>query len=274
MDFKISQRSDDALSIFPFRKFGNTGNGAKRKTLPNFAGGSNLSWRRVRGGLWRTGLIRASDVRCLEALRPLHAFELNRFAFIERPVAGFLDGGEVHEHVFASGTLNEAVPFGTVKPLNCTPLSHRRTPFASKMNLSVRRRVPAVPGLAGPLRAVAYFRQHGRKTRMPRKRDPAFQLLTGCRPTPYAARSNDSDCGKLKKTACTKTSAHVADVFGAVRVKITANGRIIGRNSDAAQEKSKRLRLSQSMPSGIGTGQSPQERPSFPPKQAQFAASR
>jgi len=43
----------------------------------------------------------AADVGRLEALWPLDAFELYRFAFVECAIAVPLDGGEVHKHVLA-----------------------------------------------------------------------------------------------------------------------------------------------------------------------------
>src|SRR6185437_4383681 len=35
------------------------------------------------------------------------------------------------ENVLSGGTLNKAVSLGAIKPLNCTLLSHKLTPFAS-----------------------------------------------------------------------------------------------------------------------------------------------
>jgi len=72
----------------------------------------------------RSGLA-ATDVGCLETFRSLEQVELNRFAFVQRAIAVFLDCGEVNENVFACGALNEPVSFGPVKPLYCTLLSHK-----------------------------------------------------------------------------------------------------------------------------------------------------
>jgi len=72
----------------------------------------------------RSGLA-AADVGCLETLRSLEQVELNRFAFVQRAIAVFLDCGEVNENVFACGALNEPVSLGSVKPLYCTLLSHK-----------------------------------------------------------------------------------------------------------------------------------------------------
>src|SRR5215471_3670719 len=82
------------------------------------------------------GKLRANDVGSLEALGPLEQIELHRFAFVERAVAVFLDRGEMHEHVFARGALDESVALRSVKPLHSTLLSHKNTPFASNRNVS------------------------------------------------------------------------------------------------------------------------------------------
>jgi len=88
---------------------------ANSKTLP-------ASWK----GLQVVGtLLAAADVGCLETLRSLEQVELNRFAFVQRAIAVFLDCGEVNENVFACGALNEPVSLGPVKPLYCTLLSHK-----------------------------------------------------------------------------------------------------------------------------------------------------
>src|SRR5208337_913653 len=66
----------------------------------------------------------ALDVRGLEAFRALGEVELHCLALIQAPVSVLLDSREMHEHILARGPLDESVPFGSVKPLDCTFLSH------------------------------------------------------------------------------------------------------------------------------------------------------
>jgi len=78
----------------------------------------------------------AADVCCLEAFRSLEQVELNRFALVQCAIAIFLDGGEMNENVFTRGPLDEAVSFGPVKPLYCTLLSHKVTPFSPSLRFA------------------------------------------------------------------------------------------------------------------------------------------
>src|SRR4051812_6444405 len=66
----------------------------------------------------------AHNVCSLEALRSLGEVELDGLALIQAPISVFLDSGEMHKNVLARGPLNEPVALGSVKPLNCTFLSH------------------------------------------------------------------------------------------------------------------------------------------------------
>ena len=75
-------------------------------------------------------ILGADDVSRLEALGPLQQVELHGLTFIERAVAVLLDRGEVHEHIFPRGALDESISLRPVKPLDCTFLSHGKTPFA------------------------------------------------------------------------------------------------------------------------------------------------
>jgi hypothetical protein len=62
--------------------------------------------------------LKRHNVGSLEALRALHHVELHSGAFLKVTVAISLDGGEVHEDVFASVPLNESIAFGGVEPLH------------------------------------------------------------------------------------------------------------------------------------------------------------
>ena len=79
----------------------------------------------------------AADVGRLVALRTLHQVKLDGFALIQRTIAIFLDRGKVHEYVFSSGPLDKAVAFRSVKPLDCSLLSHSELLFVvTTMTLS------------------------------------------------------------------------------------------------------------------------------------------
>src|SRR6266849_4029284 len=69
----------------------------------------------------------ADHIGRLEALGALEQIKLHRFAFVERAVAILLNRGEMDEHVFASGALDEPVTFSPVEPLHCTLLSHKNS---------------------------------------------------------------------------------------------------------------------------------------------------
>lgn len=89
-------------------------------------------------------LLNAADVGRLIPLGTRDQVEFDRFAFIERSIAIFLDRGKVHEYIFSSGPLDKAVPFRSVKPLHCSLLSHsnsfRLVTQSGRKNLRVRTR--------------------------------------------------------------------------------------------------------------------------------------
>src|SRR5206468_9944986 len=76
-------------------------------------------------GFQPVGLNGAHDVACLKSFRTFEQVELHALALIQSAIAVLLDGGEMHEDVFAGGPLDEAKPFGSVEPLHCSLLSHK-----------------------------------------------------------------------------------------------------------------------------------------------------
>src|SRR5436309_14452607 len=76
-------------------------------------------------GFQPVGLNGAHDVACLKSFRTFEQVELHALAVIQGAIAVLLDGGEMHEDVFAGGPLDEAKPFGSVEPLHCSLLSHK-----------------------------------------------------------------------------------------------------------------------------------------------------
>jgi hypothetical protein len=58
----------------------------------------------------------------------LLTFEVDRIALIQHFESFFLDGGKMHEDIFACGPLDESIPLGTVKPLHYTAFAHKK-PF-------------------------------------------------------------------------------------------------------------------------------------------------
>jgi hypothetical protein len=61
--------------------------------------------------------LEAGYVRRLQALGAARDFEFNRLAFVQRLVSFSLNGGEVHENVFAGLALDEPKAFTGVEPL-------------------------------------------------------------------------------------------------------------------------------------------------------------
>lgn len=79
-----------------------------------------------------------------KALGPLHEFILHGLSLIQGPVAILLDSGKVDEHVFPGRALNEAIAFGSVKPLYSSLLFHKCNSFRlqrqiGKLRLLLRR---------------------------------------------------------------------------------------------------------------------------------------
>src|SRR5215471_1022193 len=63
--------------------------------------------------------------------------ELHGFAFVQSPVAVFLDGGEVDEDVLSGRALNEPITFGAIEPLNCALLSHVKNSFRLSSEIKI-----------------------------------------------------------------------------------------------------------------------------------------
>src|SRR5206468_13058298 len=121
-------------------------------------------------GFQPVGLNGAHDVACLKSFRTFEQVELHALALIQSAIAVLLDGGEMHEDVFAGGPLDEAKPFGSVEPLHCSLLSHKLllSPFADWNLFRSRddREQRMEPGRAGA---------HCAKTKMPQRPLPSLQ---------------------------------------------------------------------------------------------------
>src|SRR6266849_1758011 len=87
-------------------------------------------WLRIK----RSG---ANYVTRLKSLGTLEQIELHGFTFVKGAIPVLLYGGEMDEHIFASGALNETVSFSPVEPLHCTLLSHKKllSPFREEFIL-------------------------------------------------------------------------------------------------------------------------------------------
>jgi len=83
---------------------------------------------------WFAGLC-ADDVCRLEAFGALQQVKLHGLTLVERAVTVLLDGGEVHEHIFPRGALDESIPFRPVEPLHCTFLSHGKNSFHQSLRI-------------------------------------------------------------------------------------------------------------------------------------------
>src|SRR5205823_5988881 len=71
---------------------------------------------------------RAADVFRLQSLRSLLDVELHPLPLVQRAVTLRLNGSVMHEHVFTGITLDEAVPFIVVEPLDCPNFGHLKPP--------------------------------------------------------------------------------------------------------------------------------------------------
>ena len=94
----------------------------------------------------------AQYVRCQKAFGTFLKLILHCLAFVKGPVAIFLDSGKVHKDVFAGRPLNEAIAFGSVKPLDCSLLFHKCNSFRlsfrlkfSAGNFRAKKKVVALP---------------------------------------------------------------------------------------------------------------------------------
>jgi len=62
----------------------------------------------------------AFDVLCLPALGAFYDVELNLLTFLQAAKPVCLDGGEVHEYIFAILAADKTIALGIVKPLYCS----------------------------------------------------------------------------------------------------------------------------------------------------------
>jgi len=68
---------------------------------------------------WKSGLGRL-DVLRLPALGAFDNVELDLLTFLQAAKAAGLNGGEMHEYIFAVLAADESVAFSVVKPLYCS----------------------------------------------------------------------------------------------------------------------------------------------------------
>ena len=64
--------------------------------------------------------LQGPNVLSLPALGALGDFELHALAFLQAAEASRLDGGEMHENIFAALPADKAIAFRVVKPLHCS----------------------------------------------------------------------------------------------------------------------------------------------------------
>ncbi len=106
----------------------------KQKTLSLIREGREMA-RKFVANLLLAGHTRAGamshthNIGGLEAFRTFEQVELYKLAFVQTTIAIFLNRGEVNEHVFPGGPLDETITFGPIEPLHCTLLSHRTYSF-------------------------------------------------------------------------------------------------------------------------------------------------
>jgi hypothetical protein len=83
-------------------------------------------------GRFPTGkkLVNGGDGAGLGALRALLYGEFNPLSFFKVAVAIALDSGEMDEYVLSTFTLDEAVAFAAVEPLDCSDNSFRHFPYS------------------------------------------------------------------------------------------------------------------------------------------------
>ena len=101
------------------------GQGDEASAPPQAISGSKKPSRWDREGSGNCSqLLCPDDVSCLKAFGAFEQVELHGFTFIQRSVAVLLDCGEVDEHIFPRGALDESISLRPVEPLHCTFLSH------------------------------------------------------------------------------------------------------------------------------------------------------
>ncbi len=94
----------------------------------------------------------ADDVCRLEAFRALQQVKLHGLTLVERAVAVLLDCGEVHEHIFPRGALDESIPFRPVEPLYCTFLSHGKNSFHQSLRIVLQLSRSSPRSIEAPLK--------------------------------------------------------------------------------------------------------------------------
>src|SRR6516225_9741258 len=78
-----------------------------------------ISWEpRRKPGLPQNRL-EACNVLCLKAFRALLHLKFHRLTLVEGLVAIHLNGGKMHENIFAGLTLDEPVTLRSIEPLHC-----------------------------------------------------------------------------------------------------------------------------------------------------------
>jgi len=124
----------------------------------------------------------ADDVCRLEALGALQQVKLHGLTLVERAVAVLLDCGEVHEHIFPRGALDESIPFRPVEPLHCAFLSHGKNSFHQSLRIILQLSRSSPRSIEAPSKKpVELFMSTmcGRNHPPKRKKTPQF-LATEC----------------------------------------------------------------------------------------------
>src|SRR5688572_28405928 len=107
------------------------------------------------------------DVPRLRTLGAIDDLEFDRLTLFQGPEAVATDRGVVHEHVAATLTFNEPVPFGVVEPLDLACDAHRSSSCllgewpaeASRLIACVSKHPPPLCALARSRRSVAKAEQ-------------------------------------------------------------------------------------------------------------------
>jgi hypothetical protein len=64
-----------------------------------------------------------------KALGTFQELKFHGFSLVKGPVTIFLDRGKMYKNILTGGALNEAVPLGSIEPLDCSLLFHKRNSF-------------------------------------------------------------------------------------------------------------------------------------------------
>ena len=70
-------------------------------------------------------LLVANYVERVQALGTLLALKIDRISLVQGLETALLNRRKMHKNIFASRTLNEAIPFGAIKPFHYTTFSHK-----------------------------------------------------------------------------------------------------------------------------------------------------